>query len=59
MKTERTIDVPPRSYQPTKAEREEQFRIDATPEQLAQSLLKPVVIKSRDVAEYRSRKRAS
>ncbi len=43
----RTINVPSRSYQPTKAEREEVFRIDATPTRLAKALLKPVEIKER------------
>ncbi len=52
----RTIEVLPRTYQPTRAEIKEEFSIDATPEQLAKSLLKPVDIRERDAAEHRARR---
>jgi len=52
--TKRKIDVLPSTYQPTKAEKDERFRVDASPEDLARALLRPVEIKARDVAEYRA-----
>ena len=39
---ESVIRVKPRSYQPTKAELEEAVTIDATPEELALAILRPV-----------------
>lgn len=38
----RTVRVKPSSYQPSKAELEEPVKIDATPEQLARAILRPV-----------------
>lgn len=40
----RTVRVKPHSYQPKKAEMEEEFTIDATPEELATAILQPVKI---------------
>ena len=38
----RTVRVKPHSYQPSKAELEEPIKIDATPEELAAAVLRPV-----------------
>ncbi|MCY3794810.1 MAG: hypothetical protein OXG51_10615 [Gammaproteobacteria bacterium] len=38
------VRVKPRSYQPTKAELEADISIDATPEQLADAILRPVKV---------------
>ena len=40
----RTVRVRPHSYQPSKAEKLEEFRIDATPEELTDALLRPVKV---------------
>lgn len=40
----RTVRVRPHSYQPRKAELEKPVKIDATPEQLARAILRPVRI---------------
>ena len=40
----RTVRVKPHSYQPSKAELEQPVKIDATPEQLARAVLRPVKI---------------
>ncbi|MDE0334104.1 MAG: hypothetical protein OXI64_04030 [Defluviicoccus sp.] len=40
----RTVRVKPHSYQPKKAELEEEFTIDATPDELATAILQPVKI---------------
>ena len=40
-----TIEVPDTSYQPTKAELEEDVSIDATPEEVARAIMQPVKIK--------------
>ena len=37
-----TVTIKPRGYQPTKAEMEEPIRIDATPDELALAVLRPV-----------------
>ena len=58
MARNRTIEVLPSTYQPSRAEVKEEFKINATPEKLAKAILKPVEIKTRDVAEYRARKRS-
>ena len=42
--TRRTVRVKPHAYQPKKAEMEEEFTIDATPEELAAAILRPVRI---------------
>ena len=39
--TRRTVRVRPHKYQPKKAELEEEFTVDATPEELARALLSP------------------
>ena len=39
-----TIRVKPHSYQPSKAEREAPFRLNATPEQIAKAAVTPVRI---------------
>ena len=45
----RDVRLKPSSYQPSKAELEENVKIDATPDALAHALLRPVkVIKDRD-----------
>lgn len=38
----REVRVKPHSYQPSKAELEEPVRIDATPDELAEAVLRPV-----------------
>ena len=38
------VRVRPYSYQPNKAELEEDVRVDATPEELARAVLRPVKI---------------
>ena len=40
------VRVRPQSYQPTKAELDEAFRIDATPEELADAVLRQVKVVS-------------
>ena len=44
----KTVRVKPRSYQPTKAEKREVVSISATPEQLARSILHPVIVEETD-----------
>ncbi len=39
-----TVRLKPNSYQPRKAEMEEPVKIDATPEQVARAVLRPVKI---------------
>ena len=39
-----TVRLKPSGYQPTKAELEEPLKIDATPEELALAVLRPVLI---------------
>ena len=39
-----TIKVKPHTYQPSKAELEADLHIDATPEELRQALVRPVVM---------------
>ncbi len=46
-KKPRVVEVAPSTYSPTKAELEEEFRIDATPEQLAKALLSPVEVREK------------
>ena len=40
-----TVWLKPSSYQPNKEELEEDMRVGATPEQLADAVLRPVVVK--------------
>ncbi len=40
----REIHVKPTTYQPSKAELEEQIRLDATPEELARAVMQPVAV---------------
>ncbi len=42
---QKTITLPHSSYQPTKAELEEEVHFDCTPDELARRLLQPVKIK--------------
>lgn len=53
----RTIEVRPRTYQPTKAEINEEFQIDGTPSQLAKALLRDVEVRETPVVKSRARKR--
>lgn len=46
-KKPRIVEVEPSTYSPTKAELEEVFRVDATPEELAKSLLQPVEVREK------------
>jgi hypothetical protein len=55
MGAKRTIEVRPRTYQPKRAEIDEEFTIDATPSQLAKAMLKDVEI--REVAPSKTRAR--
>ena len=43
----RTVEVAPSTYSPTKAELEEEFRIDASPGRLAKALLSPVEVREK------------
>ena len=47
------VDVVDSSYQPSKAELEEDVRIDATPEKLLRAVLRPVTV--RHVPQPKSR----
>ena len=38
------VHVKPTTYQPSKAELEEQIRLDATPEELARAVMQPVTV---------------
>ena len=40
----REVHVKPTTYQPSKAELEEQLRLDATPEELARAVMQPVTV---------------
>ena len=40
----KVVEVKPRSYQPTEAEKREVVSIPATPEQLAKCVLHPVIV---------------
>ena len=44
----RTVELKPHSYQPSKAELEEKFRIEATPEELGQALMRDVKVIRKD-----------
>ena len=44
----KTIKLKPTSYQPSKAEMREEFRISTTPKNLAKALVKDVKIKHED-----------
>lgn len=44
-----TVEVLPPTYQPTKAEMEQEHRIDATPRQVLQALLRPTKLVYRPV----------
>lgn len=56
MPSKPTVRVRPRSYQPTRAEINEEFKIDATPDQLAKAMLRDVEIEHVPPAK-RARKR--
>jgi hypothetical protein len=43
-----TVRLKPSKYQPSKADLEEDIRIDATPEELARAVLRPVRIVTED-----------
>lgn len=45
------VKVRPASYQPTKAEKEQRWRIKATPEEVAKRLLRPVRLEPSDDTE--------
>lgn len=45
MKKPKTVEMVRASYQPTKAEQEEEFRVDASMEEIADALLSPVNIR--------------
>ena len=42
------LEIPPASYQPTKAELEADASIDATPDELARALMRDVTIVTRE-----------
>ncbi len=42
LETPRTVHLRPHSYQPNKAEKLAEFKINATPEELADAVLRPV-----------------
>ncbi len=43
-----TVEIPPQDHQPSKAELEEEIKIDATPEEVARQLVQPVVVVERE-----------
>ena len=43
-----TVEIPPQGYQPSKAELEEEIKIDATPEEVARQLVQPVIVVERE-----------
>ena len=43
-----TIRVKPHTYQPSKAELEADLHIDATPEELRQALVRPVIMQTEE-----------
>ena len=45
--TRPTVEIPPQDYQPSKAELEEEIKIDATPEEVARRLMMPVKVVER------------
>lgn len=42
-----TVEIPPQDHQPSKAELEEEIKIDATPEEVAWRLMQPVKVVER------------
>ena len=42
-----TVEIPAQDYQPSKAELEEEIKIDATPEEVARRLVQPVKVVER------------
>ena len=57
MGQKRQLRVKPRAYQPNKAEINEPFRIDATPGQLAQALLRDVDVVEDPIGKPHARRR--
>ena len=55
-KPRRVIEVLAMDYQPTLAEQQETFRIDATPEELAQRMLESVEVREISAKEWRRRR---
>ena len=53
--TPKTVELVSRDYQPTKAEKEEEFKVEATLEQLTDAVLKPVKIRWTDKPRNRKR----
>jgi len=53
MTAKKTVKILPETYKPTKKELEEDLRIDATPEELAQAVVQTVNIEKMSVAEHR------
>ncbi len=56
MEPKPTIEVRPRTYQPTKVEINEQFSMDTTPSQLANALLRDVDVRKAPVPKSRTRR---
>ena len=48
------IEILPSDYEPTVAEMNEEFSIDATPEELAKAIVKPVNVQRKDVSEHKA-----
>ncbi len=51
--TPRDIEILPSDYEPTQAEMNEVFSIDATPEALAKAVIQPVNVRRKDVSEHK------
>ena len=49
----RTVEVVPRTHQPSKAELEQRVKIDASPEKLAKKLMQPVTVREKASARER------
>ena len=54
--SKRIVELKPHSYQPSKAELEEKFRIEATPEELGQALMRDVKVIRKDKRRAASRR---
>lgn len=48
------IEILPSDYEPTQAEMNEVFSIDATPEELAKAVVQPVNVQRKSVSEHKS-----
>ena len=52
----KTVELVKSSYQPTKAEKEEEFRVEASMEEIADAVLSPVDIRWIDKPRHRRKR---